>query len=95
MKELADKIIEDFTERMNQYPDSRFVSDEDITLAVLVSRIEDLQKECQNLKPYRNAINRIDDYFEYANESLKDREFIHNQLDAITEHLQRINARLK
>lgn len=44
----------------------------------------------QALEEYRNTINRIDDFFEYANESKKDRKFIHEQLDSLTKRLQKI-----
>jgi hypothetical protein len=36
------------------------------------------------LEEYKKAINKIDDFFEYANESKKDREFIHGVLDNLT-----------
>ncbi len=42
------------------------------------------------LDQYRKTLNRIDDFFEYANESKKDREFIHMQLDALNERLLKI-----
>lgn len=37
----------------------------------------------EELQLYREAINSIDDYFEYRNESVKDREFIHKVLDKL------------
>jgi len=43
MKEMADKIIEEFHKRMESYPDSRFVTDEDINLSVLIARIKELE----------------------------------------------------
>jgi len=42
------------------------------------------------LEEYKKTINRIDDWFEYMNESKKDREFIHEQLDNLTERLTKI-----
>lgn len=39
-----------------------------------------LEKE---LSLYRKAINQIDDYFEYINESKRDREFVHKILDKL------------
>lgn len=39
---------------------------------------------------YREAINEVDDYFEYRNESKKDREFIHKVLIKLTNRLSRI-----
>lgn len=37
---------------------------------------------------YRDAINQIDDYFEYRNESEKDRKFIHGVLNTLTVSLK-------
>ena len=42
------------------------------------------------LDEYKHTINRIDDWFEYMNESKKDREFIHNELDRLTQRLTKI-----
>lgn len=39
------------------------------------------------LDAYKCTINRIDDWFEYTNESLADRKFIHEQLDSLTKKL--------
>ncbi len=44
----------------------------------------------QRCQIYSNAINKIDDYFEYTNESLKDRKFIHNTLDQVTDELDKL-----
>jgi hypothetical protein len=38
---------------------------------------------------YQRFANRVDDYFEYANESEKDRMRVHDLLRALTEELQR------
>lgn len=43
------------------------------------------------LEHYIKAINKIDDHFEYANESLKDRAFIHKVLGELTENLNKTN----
>jgi hypothetical protein len=40
-----------------------------------------LQKQ---LDAYKDAVNRIDDWFEYANESATDREKVHEILDNLT-----------
>lgn len=42
-----------------------------------------------HLEHYIKAINKIDDHFEYANESLKDRAFIHKVLAELTENLSK------
>jgi len=47
-------------------------------------------KEEKALEAYKTTINRIDDWFEYANESKKDREFIHGELDKLTAKLTKI-----
>jgi hypothetical protein len=47
-------------------------------------------KEKLVLEEYKKAINIIDDFFEYANESKKDREFIHEVLDNLTDKLTKI-----
>lgn len=41
------------------------------------------------LEHYVKAINKIDDHFEYSNESLKDRAFIHKVLAELTESLSK------
>jgi len=42
------------------------------------------------LEEYKKAINKIDDWFEYMNESKKDREFIHRTLNNLTIKLEKI-----
>lgn len=42
-----------------------------------------------HLEHYIKAINKIDDHFEYANESLKDRAFIQKVLAELTESLSK------
>jgi len=49
-----------------------------------------LKQSEQALKEYQKTINRIDDFFEYANESKKDRAFIHEQLDKLSSRLEKI-----
>ncbi len=39
---------------------------------------------------YQKTINRIDDYFEYTNESKSDREKVHEILDRLTKFLTQI-----
>jgi hypothetical protein len=39
---------------------------------------------------YQHAINEIDDYFEYFNESLKDREVVQEILDRLSSKLEEI-----
>lgn len=40
------------------------------------------------LRLYVQALNRIEDYFEYMNESKKDREFVQKVLSELTEKLK-------
>ena len=40
---------------------------------------------------YQNAINEIDDYFEYRNESKKDRKMVHSILEKLTRKLKEQN----
>lgn len=47
-------------------------------------------KEKLALKAYKKTINKIDDFFEYTNESKKDRAFIHLTLDNLTNALMKI-----
>ncbi len=42
------------------------------------------------LNEYRKTINTIDDFFEYTNESNRDRAFIHATLDNLTLNLVKI-----
>ena len=41
---------------------------------------------------YRNFVNQIEDYFEYRNESLKDREKVHQLLGNLTDKLVEIEG---
>jgi hypothetical protein len=56
--------------------------------------IFEMQGKCDKLKKqlaaYQEAVNKIDDWFEYANESKKDRDFIHKVLDKLTLKLSTI-----
>lgn len=47
-------------------------------------------KDKQALKEYIKTINKIDDWFEYSNESKKDREWINSTLDELTSKLKTI-----
>ena len=53
---------------------------------------EELEEAClkasSNLLRYIDAINKIDDYFEYANESIKDRKKVYQILGNLTESLK-------
>lgn len=40
------------------------------------------------LSAYQVAVNKIDDYFEYANESLKDRKKVHQILGNLTDEIK-------
>ncbi len=61
------------------------------TLSKNIERVFSLnEKDKKALEAYTHTINRIDDWFEYANESKKDREFIHQHLDALAKRLQKI-----
>lgn len=42
------------------------------------------------LDAYQQAINRIDDYFEYINESAKDRAYVHSVLERLTTALKEL-----
>ena len=44
-------------------------------------------KQEMRLAAYQKAINSIDDYFEYANESARDRAFVHKVLATLLEDL--------
>lgn len=50
--------------------------------------IDDMDEEIIRLKKqldaYRHAVNKIDDWFEYMNESKADREKVHEILDNLT-----------
>jgi len=61
------------------------------SLSDTVARVFDQgQKDTEALKVYMRTINRIDDFFEYTNESESDRRFIHEQLDKLTKQLEKI-----
>lgn len=46
-------------------------------------------KESEQLEAYREAVNKFDDHFEYANESLSDRKRVHMILSELTEKLSK------
>jgi len=50
-----------------------------------------IEKQKLILDAYIKAINEIDDWFEYANESKKDREMIHGVLEKLTYRLVEIH----
>jgi len=54
----------------------------------MASPFEDVSEEMRRVKSamkyYQIAINKIDDYFEYRNESAKDRKEVHLILAALT-----------
>lgn len=47
------------------------------------------------LEAYQRAINRIDDYFEYTNESAKDKQFVRSVLNQLTNNLKTISSEQK
>ncbi|ASU03330.1 hypothetical protein [Pseudoalteromonas phage J2-1] len=49
--------------------------------------LEENQKLQKQLYWYRYSVNQIDDYFEYRNESLKDRKKVHQLLGNLTDKL--------
>ena len=49
-----------------------------------------MDKQQKYLNAYIEAINKIDDHFEYANKSSKDREFVQNTLIELTESINKI-----
>ena len=49
-----------------------------------------MNKEERYRWAYRNFVNQIEDYFEYSNESLKDREKVHQLLGNLTDKLVEI-----
>lgn len=53
-----------------------------------------VRKNTSLLMVYRNCINNIDDYFEYTNESQKDRKKVHQLLQNLTEKLVKIEEEL-
>ena len=46
--------------------------------------------DSKRLELYSKAINQIDDYFEYRNESRKDREVVYKILDKLTLSLKEL-----
>lgn len=52
--------------------------------------LQELNKQKKYLNCYRDFVNQIDDYFEYRNESLKDRKKVHQLLGNLTDKLGEI-----
>lgn len=44
---------------------------------------------------YVEAINKIDDYFEYRSESVKDRSFVYGVLDKLSDKLKALEEKRK
>ena len=44
------------------------------------------------LKYYIEAINKIDDYFEYRSDSTKDRSFVYGVLDKLSDRLESLET---
>lgn len=57
------------------------------TYEALLDQIELCEKVA---KYYQNSLNTIDDYFEYSNESLKDRKKVFQILETLTDNLKGI-----
>ena len=49
-----------------------------------------MSNQQQYLNAYIEAINKIDDHFEYANKSSKDREFVQKTLSELSEDIKKI-----
>jgi hypothetical protein len=65
---------------------SKFIASAPETIASLVAEVERLQRL---LGHYQQAINKIDDYFEYRNESKKDRDKVHGILESLTAEMKK------
>ena len=50
----------------------------------------ELEKCRERLEAYQDAINAIDDYFEYRNESKLDRAVVYGIISTLTQSLQEI-----
>jgi hypothetical protein len=59
MDETVDKISEKLAENMRNYPDSRFVSDDDVAMAYLLYKLEDSEKR------YSILIERLQKELDY------------------------------
>lgn len=46
------------------------------------------EKKDARLKIYSDALNRIDDYFEYRNKSAEDKEYVRKVLSSVTSKLE-------
>lgn len=55
---------------------------------IQVSNIKDYTKTTQQLTAYQIAVNQLDDFFEYMNESKSDRAQVHQILDNLTKKLK-------
>ncbi len=60
------------------------ISDVELSLMANKYYLETLERR---LASYQKAINKIDDYFEYVNESLSDRDRVHAILDSLANEL--------
>ncbi len=54
---------------------------------------EETTTEKTVLQLYQEAVNKIDDYFEYRYKSKEDKEFVMNILDGITKKLKEFNKK--
>ena len=58
------------------------------TKAKITTLFQQQAKEASQRDKYQKAINKIDDYFEYRNESQQDKEFVHGVLSELCEGLR-------
>ena len=59
-----------------------------ITNELIYQKDDEILRLLRRCEEYQKTINKIDDFFEYANESESDRLFVHGKLDDLTVSLK-------
>lgn len=85
------EAVSDFISKLQEASNEKFNSGNtaDHSLSARIGEMFDVgNRNTEALHAYEKTINKIDDFFEYANDSKKDRTFIQEQLDILCNKLQ-------
>ena len=81
------KLLNEFAKEVNA------MTPEEVMKDIYSELKEETTTEKTVLQLYQEAVNKIDDYFEYRYKSKEDKEFVMNILDGITKKLKEFNKK--
>ena len=81
------KLLNEFAKEVNA------MTPEEVMKDIYSELKEETTTEKTVLQLYQEAVNKIDDYFEYRYKSKEDKEFVMNVLDGITKKLKEFNKK--